>query len=190
MFFIHQKRTFAVSDGAPVLHRAGREIRYGYHVQCLERVRNVKIFFIKVQSFYCAVDREFCLMLFARRGKDPHFYISFGFGFYVFKISDNESEQISRHFWCGVEPDYFKTNFMFTDGYRQSVGNGRFALWYDKRNIKDCFLRRLVKAGESSARVGGFKLSGRHMILFSLDGVFTAVKSAHFIIKYSLKNKV
>src|SRR5688572_15846748 len=115
MVIIHQESALTVRNGAPVFHRTACEIRYGYHVESRQGVCNIKIFFVKLEGLYSAIQSKFCLMFFPESGKNSYEHPGIRFSLDMFQVSDNKSQKIRRHLRGRGEFYDIKSCLMFPD---------------------------------------------------------------------------
>ena len=147
---------FAVGDEAPVFHGAGFEIWDGNLVELGERVGSFKEIIVEIERFSGKVGGVYEIFVRLReRGVGGNFYVIFGGCFEFFKLSDNESEEISGHYRCGFESGgavLLAFDWHIADNGVSWVGGDG--------EIESGFGGRLINTREALPGVVGFELGG------------------------------
>ena len=182
---VHQQRRFPVGYAAPVLHRPGREVRYGQVIQLGQRVGDAEVVVEKGQQLDRRVQGELPLLLFAPGHPHAHPRAVGRLLLNVRQVADDEGQQVGGHHRRGVKDHLFETRrraFAFRHDGR--VGHRLHGLGNVEGNPEGGLDRRFVPAGQGAAGVGGLKLGGSQIRRFALRvGVLAAVKAPQLVVQ-------
>src|SRR5208337_1452945 len=176
--FIDEQRRLAVNDGAPVLHGAGLEIGHGNLVELRQRVLNAVVVVVVVENRLGRVQREARQVFLARNSADIQLDAVHLVGG-TLPIANRQRNQVAGHLRRSGKLDGVLVAGASSVGDDLAVGNGGVALVHNRGDIKGRLVGRLVKAGESHARVGGLHL--RHFVLPAV--VSAQIEAAQLVVE-------